>query len=279
MALTLATGLFLVSCKKDENRITFEGGTSPVLSANRTGALTLGYLTQDEEAVKLSWTNPNYTFTTGTSSQDVYYQVEIDTVGANFTNPDKKVIALSKDLTLTLTQREMNDIMLNQLQLDTVNVHQLEVRVRASLFNNNGILYSNALIFSAKAYSIPPKVNPPSTNKLFITGSATPANWQCGCGEPENLSQQFTRISNTLYELPSIALTAGGSYLLLPRYGTWSSFPPDPEKYGYIGANNQNNPLGDDIKAFGGDLRAPLESGNYKITVDFQRGKISLVKL
>jgi hypothetical protein len=66
---------------------------------------------------------------------------------------------------------------------------------------------------------------------------------------------------------------------LLPRYGTWSAFPPDPEKYGFTGGNNLNNPLGDDFKAFGGDFRAPAESGTYKITVDFQRGKTSLVKL
>jgi len=239
----------------------------------------MGFITASQEAVTFTWTNPNYQFTTGVSSQDVTYLVEIDTVGANFTNPNKKAISISKDLSLRLTQAQLNDIMLNQLQLDTSFVHQLEIRVRASLFNNNGVLYSNALTLSAKPYSIPPKVTPPSTNKLFITGSATPANWQCGCGEPENTTQQFTRLSPTLYELPSIFLNGGGSYLLLPRYGTWSAFPPDPEKYGYNGPNNQNNTLGDDIKAFGGDLLAPAESANYKITVDFQRGKISLVKL
>ncbi|MFM7709391.1 MAG: SusE domain-containing protein [Ferruginibacter sp.] len=269
----------LTSCNKDENRITFEGGTSPALTANKQGLIPMGFITASQEAVTFSWTNPNYKFTTGVSSQDVTYLVEIDTVGANFTNPNKKAISISKDLSLRLTQAQLNDIMLNQLQLDTSFVHQLEIRIRASLFNNNGVLYSNTLTLSAKPYSIPPKVTPPSTNKLFITGSATPANWQCGCGEPENTTQQFNRLSPTLYELPSIYLNAGGSYLLLPRYGTWSAFPPDPEKYGYNGPNNQNNTMGDDIKAFGGDLLAPSESANYKITVDFQRGKISLVKL
>lgn len=266
------------SCKKDENQIKFEGGTNPVLTANRTTTIPLSFLNQDNEAIKLTWTNPDYKFTTGISSQDVSYLVEIDTVGANFTNPQKQTVAVSKDLSLSITVKQLNDYLLNQLQLDSLSDHQLEIRVRSSLFNNTVPLYSNSLVFTARPYAIPPKVNPPSTNKLFITGSATPASWQCGCGEPELLSQQFTRVNNTLYEL-TIALNGNASYLLLPRYGTWSAFPPDPEKYGYTGGNNLNNPLGDDFKAFGGDFKAPAESGTYKITVDFQRGKTSLVKL
>lgn len=260
--------LSLVSCKKDENKITFEGGTNPVLTADRQGALPMAFLTQDQVAVKLSWTNPEYRFTTGVSSQDVTYILEVDTVGANFTNPNKKSIAISKDLSITLTQRQVNDIILNQLQLDLNSSHQLEMRVRASLFNNNGILYSNTLSFTAQPYSIPPKVTPPADGHLFMVGSATPGGWNNPVPVP---SQEFTRVSNTLYEL-TVNLNGGGSYLFLPINGFWGA------KFGCLGSNNTNNPDGDDFKPEGGDMIAPASSGLYKIVVDFQRGKFSLTR-
>lgn len=117
------------------------------------------------------------------------------------------------------------------------------------------------------------KVTPPSSNELFITGSATPANWMSG-GQSPVLSQKFTRISNTEYELSSISLKGGGSYLLVPVYGNWSS------KYGGIGYNNNaNSPMGDMICSQGSDLIAPPTSGNYKISVNFHTGKITLTRL
>ena len=265
----LLLGTSFVSCKKDENRITFEGGTNPVLSANKSGEVPLGFLTQNDEAITFSWTNPDYKFTTGVSSQDVNYLVEIDTVGANFTNPNKKSISISKELTLILTQSQLNDIVLNQLQLDIMNVHQLEARVKASLFNGNGALYSNTISFSCKAYSIPPKVNPPASGHLFMVGSATPGSWNNPVPIP---SQEFTMVTPTLFEL-TLQLNGGGSYLFLPINGYWGA------KYGGLGSNNTNNPDGDDFKPEGGDLIAPAASGLYKIVVDFQRGKFTLTRL
>lgn len=270
-ALTLVAGIFS-SCEKDENKDYYEGGTNPVLSASST-TLPLSFANKDNQAIQFNWTNPNYKFTTGISSQDVNYLLEIDTTGANFTNPNKKTIAISKDLSRSFTQGEFNDYLLNQLVLVPGIPHNVEVRITSSMINNSAKLYSNVLKFVVTPYAIPPKVNPPSTGKLFITGSATPASWQCGCGEPELLSQKFTQISPTLYELSSIALTGGGSYLLLPQYGSWSA------KYGYTGGNNANNVNGDDFKDGGGDLLAPPVSGNYKIQVDFQRGKFTVTKL
>jgi hypothetical protein len=76
-----------------------------------------------------------------------------------------------------------------------------------------------------------------------------------------------------LYVLNSIALNGGQSYLFVPLYGDWNA------KYGGVGANNTNNVNGDDFRANGGDLLAPPVSGNYKIEVDFQRGKFTVTKL
>ena len=108
LLILLTTGIFF-SCKREISPIYYEGGTAPVLTASRSGTIPLSFANKDLEAVKLSWTNPDYKFTTGVNSQNVTYQVELDTTGANFTNPQKKVFSISSDLSLTLTQNDLND--------------------------------------------------------------------------------------------------------------------------------------------------------------------------
>jgi hypothetical protein len=261
------------SCEKDENKIYFEGGTAPVLSSSVASTIPLSFATADKDALRLSWTNPNYQFTTGGSSQDVSYLIEIDTTGANFTNPKRRTLAIANSLSKTITQGELNDYLLNTLELKPSISHNIELRVTSSLTGNSVPLPSNVLKFVVTPYSIPPKVAPPASGKLFITGGATPASWQCGCGEAELTSQKFMQMSPTLYVLPSINLKAGESFLFLPVYGSWS------EKYGFTGGGNANNVDGDEFKSGGNDLKAPAATGNYKIEVNFQTGRYTLTKL
>jgi hypothetical protein len=267
--LVVAAGLF--SCEKDENQVVFEGGTAPSLTASAT-TIALSFVNKEMPAITFNWSNPNYKFSTGLSSQDVSYLMEIDVAGANFTSASRQSITIASELSRTFTQEQFNNFLTNQLQLPVAVARQIEIRITASLGNNIGALASNVLRFTVTPFATPPAVTPPSTNKLFITGSATPASWQCGCGEPELASQQFTRLSPTLYTL-NINLNAGGSYLLLPQYGSWSA------KFGGTGGNNTNNVSGGDFRADGSDLLAPAVSGLYKIDVDFQRGKFTVTKL
>jgi hypothetical protein len=267
--LVVAAGLF--SCEKDENQVVFEGGTAPSLTASAT-TIALSFVNKEMPAITFNWSNPNYKFSTGLSSQDVSYLMEIDVAGANFTSASRQSITIASELSRTFTQEQFNNFLTNQLQLPVAVARQIEIRITASLGNNIGALASNVLRFTVTPFATPPAVTPPSTNKLFITGSATPASWQCGCGEPELASQQFTRLSPTLYTL-NINLNAGGSYLLLPQYGSWSA------KFGGTGGNNTNNVNGGDFRADGSDLLAPAVSGLYKIDVDFQRGKFTVTKL
>jgi len=264
---SLLLTVMLGSCKKDEFKNYFEGGTAPVLSTS-AAAVKLSYATAAAEAVKLNWTNPNYTFTTGVSSQSVNYVLEIDTTGANFTNPNKKSISISQDLSLSITVAEFNDYLLNQLVLKPGMNHNLDVRIKASLSNGSVPIYSNVLKLTATPYSIPPKVAVPSSGKLYLVGSASPGGWNNPVPVP---SQEFNKVSDTQYELV-VALSGGNSYLFLPVNGDWGF------KYGAMGANNSNNPDGDDFKPNGGDILAPATSGTYKIIVDFQRGKFSVTK-
>src|SRR5918993_1241668 len=195
----LAVLAVLTGFEKEENKIYFEGGTAPVLTASAT-TVPLTFATQDQHALKLSWTNPAYQFTTGVSSQNVNYQIEIDTAGANFTNPKRVQITVSNDLERNFTQAQFNDFLLSQMELSTAKTHSLQIRVRATLGTDAVPLYSNVVTVSARPFTIPPKVATPASGKLFITGGATPASWMGG-GDAELATQKFTQVNPNLYVL------------------------------------------------------------------------------
>jgi hypothetical protein len=253
------------SCKKDENKVYYEGGTAPVLTASSTAPLVLLLANKNNTAVSFSWTNPNYQFTTGVSSQDVYYILQIDTTGSNFSNPNKKEISVPKDLSTSITVGDLNTALLAMGLLED-QPHNLEIRVKATLINSSVPLYSNVIKIVATPYL---DVVFPVPATLYITGSATPAGWQCGCGEPELLSQKFTKVSSSKFEL-TLALSANNSYLFLPKYGDWGA------KYGFTGSGNANNVNGDTFTPGGNDIKAPATSATYKITVDFKTGKFTV---
>ncbi len=264
--------VFLISsCKKDEHKIFLEDGTAPVLDASVTGSIPLSFANKDKEAVNLTWTNPGYKFTTGISSHNVSYQIEIDTVGANFTNPQKQTISVSSDLSKSFTQQVFNDYLLNQLVLKPGISHDIEIRVKSFLENNSALLSSNVLQFTVTPYAIPPKVAPPSTGHLYIVGNATPGGDATGWNNPVPVpSQEFTMVSPTLYEI-TIPLIGGKEYLFLPLNGDWA------HKYAVkdntLAGLNAGGDFGFDLpKNFPG----PAASGNYKIVVDFQRGKFTV---
>ena len=266
-AFMLVTVLW--SCKKDGQQVVFENGAAPVLSSTTAAVIPLSFTGAANEAINLAWTNPNYQLNTGLSSYDVSYQIEVDTTGANFTNPNKKVIAISKDLNLALTQIAFNDLLLNQLQLAPSVSHNIEIRVKSFLINSTGIQYSNVLKFTATPYSLPPKITPPASGTLFITGNAVPSGW---VNNPP-ASQQFTMVSPTHFVLNSVAITGGNSYTFLSNFNSWDY------KYSIAVKNDPTAVNGGDFQWQGNDILAPSVSGNYKIDVDFQRGKFTLAKL
>ena len=261
LALLVAT---FTSCVKDENKNYFLGGTAPVLTATVSSPSVLDILLKNNTAVVFSWTNPNYEFGTGINSQDISYTLQMDTTGSNFTNKKIQEKAISKDLSTTLTIGQLNTYLLTMGLLEDM-PHNIEFRVKSSI-NGAVPLYSNVIKLVFQPYL---DVVYPVPAKLFITGSATPGGWQCGCGEPDLLSQKFTKVSSSKFEL-TITLSANNSYLLLPVYGSWSA------KYGGTGGNNSNNVTGDLFKPNGSDLKAPASTGSYKITVDFKTGAFTV---
>lgn len=265
-------GLLLLagtSCEKYENKLYFEGGTAPVLTGS-TNAVRLTALTENETAITLRWTNPEYKFTSGVSSANVTYTLEIDTTGANFTSGRRYVTTIASDLTKTFTEKELNAILGNDMRLTFGRLYTMQARVTASLAQGAtaAVLASNVFSFTARPFAPPPKVALPANNELFLVGDATPGGWNNPVPVP---SQKFTRVSPTLYEI-TINLVGGGSYLLLPTNGQWV-------KYGTVGANNTNDPSGGNFKAEGGDFKAPTVAGTYKLSFDFQLGIFTVTKL
>ena len=262
------------SCKKEEKRVVFTGGTAPVLTASVTGNISLSFATKDNEALQLSWTNPNYQFNTGISSMDVNYNIEIDIVGANFTSANKQVISLGTDLSKDFTQSQFNDYLLNQLQLAPGASQDIEIRVTSFLVGGAEPLVSNVSKFTVIPYAIPPKVAPPSTGRLYIVGNATPGGDATGWNNPVPVpSQEFTMISPTLYEI-TIPLIGGKEYLFLPLNGDWG------HKFAVSDKTLPGLSAGGDFKFDANDnFPGPALNGNYKIDVDFQRGKYTVTKL
>jgi starch-binding outer membrane protein SusE/F len=256
----------LGSCKKDENQVVFEGGKAPVMTSNLTGSIPMSFATRDQNAMSLSWTNPEYKFNTGVSSQNVNYVIEIDTLNAGFTNPNKQTVSVGSNLNKTFTQAELNNYLLG-MNLVTGIPHQVQMRVRASLPNNNARLFSNSITFTIIPFLIPPKIVK-YTDDVFIVGSATPGDW----GNPVPANQKLTKVSETVYTI-TMNLNGGGSYLFLPVNGSWN------QKYGFDGANNTNDPESGDFVREGGDFRAPAAGGSYKIELNFQTGKYKLTRI
>jgi hypothetical protein len=262
--------LALAGCEKDDALIYVEGGVSPVLAAS-TAAPVMDPKKENDLAIVFNWTNPNYKFTTGVSSQDVQYNLEIDTVGSNFTNPRKGVVVISKELSKSFTAYELNVVLsgLNQMGLPPDVKYNFEARIVSSI--KNAIpLTSNVVKFTATPFSPPPVVELPTAGTLWATGNAFTSGWSNPLGSPFDVSQKFTPKTKTLYEL-IVDMPGGGNYKLIQQQGNWGT------QYRMLeGGTWESGGLKkqDADPAFIG----PPTAGKYKITVNFQSGKFTVVK-
>ncbi len=274
---SLGVALVLVSsCTSDETKVTFTGGTAPTLSVSNSSDLTLAKANESFSSLQFQWTNPNYQFSNGVSTQDVYYTLQIDTTGSGFTNPKMGTISLTNDVFHSFTVKDLNNA-LATLELKDYVFHPFEFRIKATMASSSEPLYSNVLKINIATYL---DVLYPVPDHLYITGSATPAGWQSGSGtEAVPPDQEFVKDNSYSFHIDNLALTYTGTgdsdngYLLLPVYSSWNA------KYGFTGAKHANNGLSDTFKPDGNDFAPPSVSGNYKITVNFKTGKITLEKL
>lgn len=265
--------VFLTSCKKEENRVFFDGGTPPVLTASSLADLVLAHADATNTAVVFSWTNPNYQFTTGISSQDVFYTLQFDTTGSNFTNPTVGEKGISKDLATSLTVKDLNTILFKVGLIENI-PYNVEVRLKSTLANSSVPLYSNVLKMVVTRYldvavTLPSDLPTPGSNNgdLFLVGDATGGGWNNPVPVP---TQKFTRTSSTTYEI-TVPLTGGKEYLFLPKNGDWG------HKYAVKNKTLAGLNTGGDFAADVSDnFPGPEKTGNYKIEVDFLTGKFKV---
>lgn len=257
--------LAIAGCKKDENRVVFQGGTAPQLTSNYTGPLALTIPDRNKPAFTLNWTNPNYNFNTGVSSRNVSYTIQFDTVGANFTNPNKQEISVSNDLSRSFTVDDFNKIMARMNIAPEVK-HNIEVRVVSNIdgavpIQSNSVKFNNIVPF--EDFAIPP----PTTNELYITGDATASSWT----NSPPASQKAVRVSRGEYYI-IMNFQSGKFYKFLSTMGAWQ-----PQ---YGGNNASGGDIGYNLGG-GSDpdaIPTPSESGTYKVTLNFTTGKYTVVK-
>lgn len=260
----LLAGLLIVSCEKEEDRVVFLGGTPPVLTVSSTSDLVLTKDKENFSSLQFHWTNPEYRFTNGVNTQNVFYTLEIDTTGSNFTNPKKVSLAYTNSLHNDFLVKGLNTA-LSGLELKDFVPHNFEFRIKSTLSNGSVVLYSNVVKIKITTYL---DVVYPVPNNLYITGAATPANWMGG-GDPEVVSQKFTKINSFTFEISSLQINASSGFLFVPVYGNWDN------KYGFTGPGLTNNPNGDTFIPGGNDFISPSVSKAYKITVNFKTGRYS----
>ena len=273
LTMLAITAFLFASCKKEESQVKYIDATKPVLTSSlaSAGKIVLKEDNQLELAFKLNWTNPNYQFSTGVSSQPVNYTIEIDTSGSNFTNPDRSKVDISTDLSRNITIGDFNKYLVSNIKLKAEVEHNVEIRVVATLGSGGAMVVSNTIAYKVTPYPVV-KIPLPSSGDLFLVGDASPGGWSNPVATP---SQQFTKISSTKYQI-TIALNADKKFLLLPENGSWG------KKYAVENDGLTDLWKGGELKLFtsgGKDIPGPPVSGNYTITVDFQEGIFTVVKI
>lgn len=264
------------ACNKVENKIFYEGGTAPTISANKTEVmLEPGF--ESNEAITFSWTNPAYRFTTGISSQDVTYTLELDTLGGNFKSGAKFTNQISSDLTLRYTVGQLNAILGNSmlLQLDPRREYTIEARVTSSIGASLKLTSANKVSFKVRPFPPPAKVKTPANDEIWLVGGASLGGWNNPLSTPYITDQKFTKLSTTRYQLTT-TLNPNEGYLVLPVMGSWAT------KYCLEDGVDRGSTVdgGEFVFKGGGgqDFLSPGSSGTYKLTFDFQLGRFTVVK-
>lgn len=270
LLILFAFAAALASCKKDENRITYEASQAPVLTATQLSGFTTRLLQADslKPFIRMSWTNPNYRFTTGISSQSVNYVLQIDTTGSNFTSPNLKEVSFGSGLDSTFTVRTFNTLLANVLE----NIpHNMEMRIKASLGAAGSVpLYSNIIKLTLTPYldvAVPVPVN----GNLWIVGNAVNSGWSNPLTGGFETSQKFTRVSTTLYEL-TVNMLGGGNYKLLQDNGRW-----DTQYHMLTGGTWEAGKF--EQKDADPGFIGPPSGGNHKLSFNFKTGEFKVTKL
>jgi len=259
--------LLVLSCEKEETRVTFLKSSPPELAASSTADLVLNKAQENFSSLQFQWTNPKFEFSNGVNTQSVSYVLQIDEAGKNFGSAKQVALGFTNAVSKSFTVRELNTTLAG-LELADLVAQNFEFRIKGTLANNSVPVYSNVVKIKITTYL---DVVFPVPARLFITGAATPASWQSGSGsEPVPPNQEFNKTNAFTFVINSLQLNASSGYLLLPVYSSWAA------KYGFTGEEEKNNPTNDSFRPDGNNFLSPATAKAFKITVNFKTGKITL---
>ncbi len=258
--------ILMWSCEKDENRVLFEEGTAPALSASipgpRQDSISLSKPNKDLPAVTFSWTNPTYRVNTGVSSQNVNYALQLRKLGGPWVTVNTTISTMTK----SYTQGEFNGFLINPVAEGGLNLAPdsnvvIETRVTSYLGalskDNVTNLSSNVMSFKARTFSVIPD--------LWITGEACASNWT----NTPPANQKF--IYNTVTKNHTLTVQLGGGvfYKFLTQSGSWQP------QWG-INAGTVTDVLGQTFSIKVNDpgdpeaMKSPATAGMYKLTVNLE---------
>ena len=269
---------FFAGCSKDEQQVLFNGGNNPVLTTASTAPIVLLVANKDNPALTLNWTNPNYEFNSGPSTQNVTYVLQVDTTGSNFSNPKKQEKSISKDLETTLTVKELNNF-LTKLELQYNIPHSVQFRVKSTLANGSVPRYSNVITIAVTPY-LDFVVEPPGTaaafyldGTLWLTGDAVASGFANPLPAPYDVTQKFSRVTpnDILHYVATINFNAAGGYKLIQTQGVWGT------QYHALDGTAK---LAGDFEKKDSDPQFPSPgAGLYKVEINFQTGTYKLTKI
>lgn len=217
------------------------------VASSSTDPLVLLVSNATSNAISFNWNASPY------GSNTIYYALQLDTAGGDFSTPQVK--QLGSSLNTSLTVNELNSMAI-AAGVSGGSTKTVEFRIASYLGANYNTLlgYSNKLPIQITTFT-------PIPDNFYIVGDATPRGWDNNAGLSP--SQQFSRIDDVSYGIV-IHLEAGKSYLFLPVAGSWD------HKYG--GASATGGTLLADGAVPGSNTPAPATSGLYEIVVNFQTG-------
>ncbi|AEE52729.1 SusE domain-containing protein [Haliscomenobacter hydrossis] len=259
-----AATLGLVSCSKEEINAVFKDGVAPTLSSS-VNRVNLVPADSSRNVISFTWSDPNYQIDGEKTSHNVTYTLEIDSLGKNFAKPQR--ITVTNALSNPVNGKEFNRMLANLNIADSARNYSLAIRVKAALYLPSTELISNTINLTVSPYSTEPVALYPVPDNLFLVGDATVGGWNNPVPTP---GQKFTKLDKFTFG-GIFQLTGGNKYLFLPTNGDWG------HKYAVANAGAPGMSAGGDfIVDSGQDIPAPLASGNYKIIVDFIKGKYTV---
>ncbi len=253
--------LVFTACDKAEKLPFYGEGVVTTLTAASTTVTPIP-ADSNKYSLVLNWTDPKYA-----QAPDLYkFVIEIDSTTKNFTRAYTRTVV--GKLTDSIVAKDLNAAML-AWGFEFNKAYDLDVRVTASYGNNNELKYSNILKVKATPYKIPPKVALPTTFRLFVVGDGTEHGWSDN-GGVINPTREFTRLDETTWAA-IFNYSGSGSYKLWETWGGWSS------SFRYVSGDAYAGTF--EKRDADPGWSSPNPGGPHKMTMDFQKGIFSVVKV